>query len=407
MFKLTTFNKISMYVCMYVCIFDKNLINVIIMRKKFTRILVMLVVVVATSVQAFAYDLEYQGIYYSKIDNNTWAVTSAPADNPYRGKIEISASVPVQDGMIKIFCPVVAIGEKAFWNCSAVTEVIIPEGVTTIEESAFSKCGLTKVTIPETITTIGTDAFCECIDLTAVTIPQGVIGRSAFSSCYNLAEVTISEGVTEIGQNAFYACGSLEKVTIPASVTTIGPISFVLCTSLTEVKILGEVTEIGFGTFAFCSSLESIELPSSLESIGDMAFLGCESLKTITLPSKVSSIGDAAFSGCTGLESITSNNPVPPTCTQAAFDAISDEEVGEFAGVNKDIPVYVPDGKVSDYKTGGWLYFYETITKVEDSLIGDAVEVERYDISGRKISKPVQGVNIVRYSNGAVRKEVR
>lgn len=199
------------------------------MRKKFTRILVMLVVIVATSVQAFAYDFEYQGIYYSKIDNNTVAVSFAPADNPYRGKIEIPASVPVQDGMHTRMCPVISIREKAFRNCPEVTEVIIPEGVTTIEKEAFSKCGLTKVTIPETITSIGHDAFCESTDLTAVTIPQGVIGYGAFSSCHNLAEVTISEGVTEIGENAFYACGSLEKVTIPASVTTIGSISFDSC----------------------------------------------------------------------------------------------------------------------------------------------------------------------------------
>lgn len=135
----------------------------------------------------------------------------------------------------------------------------------------------------------------------------------------------------------------------------------------------------------------------TVTKIGDEAFEGNYYVMTIGIPSTVTEIGNRAFAGCETLGNIICDAIVPPTCGEDVF-----EEDTYICAI-----LSVPEGSVDTYQsTDPWSEFYE-ITKVEDSLIGDAVEVERYDISGRKISKPVQGVNIVRYSNGAVRKEVR
>ena len=130
------------------------------------------------------------------------------------------------------------IPDEAFDSCYNLTNVIIPDGVTTIGYYAFSSCSsLTSVTIPDSVTSIGYSAFSGCSSLTSVTIPDSVtsIGYSAFGSCYSLASITIPDSVTTIGDSAFYNCNSLTKVTIPDSVTTIGYCAFGSCENLASV----------------------------------------------------------------------------------------------------------------------------------------------------------------------------
>ena len=129
----------------------------------------------------------------------------------------------------------VTIGQYAFYCCSGLKSVTIPDSVTSIGRSAFSGCsGLTNISIGDGVTYIGTNAFSSCSRLTSVTIPGSVriIDKSAFSSCSALANVTISEGVTSIGETAFAYCTALTSVTIPTSVTKIGLDAFKECQSL-------------------------------------------------------------------------------------------------------------------------------------------------------------------------------
>ena len=125
------------------------------------------------------------------------------------------------------------------------------------------------------VTTIGAGAFYNCTSLTSVTIPNSVtsIGVSAFASCTSLTNVTIGTNVTSIGSYAFYSCYGLTSVTIPNSVTSIGNHAFNDCTSLTSVTIGTSVTSIGNMAFSDCSSLKSVYFKGNAPGIGSDVFL--------------------------------------------------------------------------------------------------------------------------------------
>ena len=123
-----------------------------------------------------------------------------------------------------------------------VTEIIIPNGATTISKNVFSTYpNLQTVVIPESVTSIGASAFYQCTSLTSVTIPESVtsIGNSAFQNCSGLTSITIPEGVTSIGYQAFFGCTGLTSITIPESVTSIGNYAFSYCESLKTINYTG------------------------------------------------------------------------------------------------------------------------------------------------------------------------
>ncbi len=245
------------------------------------------------------------------------------------------ASVTIPDG-------VTSIEGCAFYKCTSLTSITIPEGVTSIGESAFRDCsGLANITIPEGVTSIGNYAFSGCSSLASVTIPDSItsIGNEAFFGCSSLASITIPEGVTSIGRDAFNGCSSLTSITIPDSVTSIGQGAFYNCSSLASVTIPDSVTSIGTSAFYNCSSLASVTIPDSVTSIGGGAFWGCSSLASVTIPDSVTSIGVGAFSGCTSLASIT----IPDSVTSIGGSAFMD--CSSLASIT------IPDGvtSIGDY----------------------------------------------------------
>ena len=198
--------------------------------------------------------------------------------------------------------------QNLYLNNVLVTDLVIPDDVTSIGNYSFSDCsGLTSIVIPDSVTRIGDSAFSGCSELTSVTIGNGVtsIGDSAFSGCGELTSVTIGNGVKSIGESAFSDCSELTSITIPDSVTSIGFFAFAACSELKSVTIGNGVTSIGYSAFRGCSGLTSIIIPNSVTSIGSSAFYNCSGLTSITVPSSVTSIGDSVFYGCSGLISIT------------------------------------------------------------------------------------------------------
>ena len=222
-------------------------------------------------------------------------------------------SVTVLGGEIKKY---------AFYKCTGLTSIVIPDSVTSIGYGAFYYCeGLTSIAIPDSVTSIGDGAFRECSSLTSITIPDSVtsIGSYAFYGCSSLTSVTIPEGVTSIGDGAFYDCSSLTSITIPDGVTSIGYGAFYDCSSLTSITIPDGVTSIGNYAFHGCSGLTSIVIPDSVTSIGDGAFYDCSSLTSITIPDGVTSIGYGAFYDCSKLASIV----IPDSVTSIGYGAFN------------------------------------------------------------------------------------
>ena len=262
-------------------------------------------------------------------------------------------------GLTSVTIPdsVTSIGSNAFYGCTGLTSVTIGNGVKSIGYYAFECCnnlqdiyitdigawcnisGLynlmrygagykklyinnelaTSITIPYGVKAIPSYAFYNCTGLTSITIPNSVtsIGEYAFAYCKGLTSITIPDSVTSIGEDAFRGCNKLTSITIPDSVTSIDWWAFSGCTGLTSVTIGNSVTSIGYGAFTGCTGLTSVTIPDSVTSIGGAAFSGCTGLTSITISDSVTSIGGAAFSGCTGLTSIT----IPDSVTFIGNDA--------------------------------------------------------------------------------------
>ena len=287
-----------------------------------------------------------------------------------------------------------------YLNDELITELVIPEGVTSISNYAFYNCdAITSVSIPASVESIGEYAFCGCDKLVSVTFEEGSklksVGARAFYLCdaikdlyiddlktflavdfgspYSsssrsyanpmyfadniyvggelMEELTIPEGTEKLGRRVFEGMTSLKSITIPSSVTAIGYAAFYDCTNLTAVYItdLSAWLNISFGGTA-ANPLEyahnlylndelvtELVIPEGITEIGDYAFSGCTSITSVIIPEGVKSIGGYyTFSGCSNLTSIS----IPSSVTSIGYD----NGVGTpFNGCTKLSAVYITD----------------------------------------------------------------
>ena len=248
---------------------------------------------------------------------------------------------------------------------------------------------------------LGSRAFYNCTGLTSLSLPSGItfIGSKAFSGCSGLTSLSLPSGLTSIGSEAFSGCSGLTSLSLPSGLTSIGSEAFSGCSGLTSLSLPSGLTSIDFNAFSGCSGLTSLSLPSGLTSIGVGAFSGCSGLTSLSLPSGLTSIGNVAFSGCSGLTSIYVYTEKLPNMGSDVFDGCD----------AKKCTVYVPKGTYDDYWLSEFGYF-ENIVEFEATGINnvitsnDAKELSRYSVNGQRLSAPTKGLNIVKYSNGSVKK---
>lgn len=234
------------------------------------------------------------------------------------------------------------IGSRAFGYCESLSVINIPEGVTTIEDYAYSGCkGAKSINIPSTVKKIPIRCFEQCESVEGLKIPENVdsICDAAFYDCLSLKDIHIADSknplTIENWQNEYHftsvfencpveniyqgrnvisdtqyftfdydvALSTLQSVWLGDLVTELT--DGFPCESLTQLRLSPALKLIGRACFTACSSLESIDLPDGLETIGDYAFFGCESLKDIVFPESLKEIGDYAFDGCSAVTELT------------------------------------------------------------------------------------------------------
>ncbi len=350
-------------------------------RRTISIILSVIMVLSCFAGMTFSVGAETIGDYeYEVLDNETVSITK------YIGS-DTDVVIPSEiDGKT-----VTKIGSNAFYRCTGLTKIIIPDNVTEIGEWAFYSCiGLTRLTIPDSVTAIGKQAFRECTGLTSLIISDSLseIDGFVFSDCSGLKEITIPKSVTKIGYRSFSGCAELANVIIPNSVTSIDTWAFEGCTELANIIIPNSVTSIGNWVFEGCTSLISFALPDSVETIGINVFKGCTSLKEInvntgnenfksidgvlfdyhitkiiqypqgregsySVPAGVTMIGSDSFYECEGLTNITIPNSVTrilyyafsgcTTLTSVSIpDSVTEIEEGAFSSCSGLTSIVIP-----------------------------------------------------------------
>lgn len=249
------------------------------------------------------------------------------------------------------------------------TEIIVPDGVHTIDRSAFENRDR----------------------IISVELPSGVrvISDLAFRLCKNLKSVRLSEGITHIGSMAFCLCESLQSITLPDTVTVIGSYAFNLCRSLRTVHIPAGVEKIESNPFTLCHSLQSITvdsgnpyyssrgghlynkngteliayaeasdsiIPEGVISIAREAFRGNSRMSSLRLPESLTEIGEYAFSDCVALQRIDIHRNISIINGQAFSDCIMLKEIS----VDKDNPAYSSADGILYSKNGDTLISYAT-----------------------------------------------
>lgn len=265
------------------------------------------------------------------------------------GKIGDAAFLGTEITSVVISEGIDTIGYSAFQGCEKLVKVEIPSSIkkwkeTSYNNSAFENCtALQELKLAEGLTTLGQRAFAGCSSLERVRVPSAIqtFPNQVFADCTSLCEVELAEGIRQIGYEAFAGCSALVEITIPSSIEIWGLIRangvmaqthecypFKGCTSLkkiifsdglktlqnfsgvkdcpliTEIDVPASVTNIEYA-FNGCTDLKKVTLHDGLTEIGANAFNGCTSLLEVQIPNTVTTVGGGAFTNCSALESIT------------------------------------------------------------------------------------------------------
>ena len=268
------------------------------------------------------------------------------------------------------------IGDRAFAECKALTELKLNAGLESIGKETFRSSGVTNLQIPDSVTTIGdrafylsalkslkfpadmeeiTDSLCAySFNLAKVTLPKTLkrIGNKAFMRC-QISGLNLPEGLESIGEEAFAfdvsnavtmygrkrTYSKLRSLKIPSTLKTIGKAAFIANDGLTSITIPknAQLEEIGDSAFEYCFRLQKIDLPDSLRKIGNAAFRKCQSMTSVNLGGGVTELGDDVFNYCIKMTKLTA----PDTLEKIGKDVFKEH--------NKKLKVTVPGGEMYRY----------------------------------------------------------
>ena len=376
------------------------------------RILLLFSALMLSCIALWAHDVVIDGIYYDLDETKkTAGVTYRGGDyddydDEYSGSVTIPETITYNSEIYSV----TYIDERAFYDCSRLTEVTIPNSVTYIGFFAFFGCsGLTKVNYLGTVdkwvdidiyinssfedysnpTYYAEDLYINNELLTDVKITTAdAIKKDAFHNCQSIKSVEIGNSVTSIGENAFSGCSGLTSVTIPNSVTSIGWDAFEGCSGLTSVTIPNSVTSIGEDAFYSTGIYKnnsnwdngvlyidnclikaksdvvkgSYTIKKGTRIIGSSAFEDCSGLTSVTIPNSVTSIGYKAFNSCSGLTSVTIGNSV----TSFGW--------GAFNGCSGLTSVIWNAKNCEDFSSSTYSPFYDIRSSLTSFTFGNEVE---------------------------------
>lgn len=285
---------------------------------------------------------------------------------------------------------ITAIGSYSFAG-TGLTSIEIPNNVTSIGQSAFAGCpSLASIEIPDKVSTIENYTFRNCTSLNSVTLPNSVvtIGNEVFKGCSSLMSIVIPDDVTAIGSSAFRDCNNLASINLPNGINSLATGIFYGCAGLTSITGISNVISVGENSFYNCSALESIDIGHKLEGIGNSAFYGCTSLSSFVASDRLVTIGERAFYNCTSLEEF-----VMPETTQSignfAFYHCGNlqniySKIKEpfavpqytFSGISSSAILHVPYDKKSLYQgQTGWSQYVSNIVE-DDVKVGDTFNAD-------------------------------
>ncbi len=230
----------------------------------------------------------------------------------------IIADIPSEINGVKV----TSIGNDAFEFCQNLTSVTIPDSVTSIEDYAFSECGLSTIFVPESVTYIGNGVFSFCNSLESVTMPNCIEDTyaEAFSSDKKMETLILTGGSRGIKANDFINMDNFKSITLNNNCPYIEESAFSGCTGLSSITIPESVKTVGNSAFSGCTGINSITLPSTVETIGEGVFSGCTSLTSVTMPNNISGTYADFFTDCTSLNEIILNGGKEEIAQKAFYE---------------------------------------------------------------------------------------
>lgn len=328
---------------------------------------------------SWAYDFEFNGIYYSVISAQDLTCKVVKGENSYNFEEMV---IPEEVSFSGNTLLVIAIEEASFYNAN-IEKLVIPPSIKTIYEGAFCNAHIDYLQIDESREELlWTNGSLTCIQNQLSdngSLREVFIGRtinytnpytsSLFGNNYletitfgslvkkvpklafrgynnNVTSVLLPNSITEIGDYAFDGCRNLKDVYWSDGLTKIGKFAFD-GTNLEAVELPEGITEIGNSAFSGCKNLRTISLPESLTIISSYLFSSCENLLQVTIPQNITSIQSKAFKGCK-LDEINVQATNPPIASEDSFDGIT----------YLTASLFVPESSLSLYKsTNPWSNF--------------------------------------------------